>query len=215
MPQTIEITSWTANTPVNLYYCDYDGTGCVLVGTYDSVPFDFVVPSPISEGNYIIKIIDNALCEVTKTIVNVTLTPTVTPTITPTPNVTPTNTGTPGVTPTQTETQTQTPTVTIGLSPTPTTTTTQTPTQTNTPSETGVVLFDLYLANEYDCGTCTVSASNVIVAFPIGTSVTVGQFYPADPVTTVVYEILSVGSGAIHNNCQLPGQASCAAACAL
>lgn len=215
MPQTIEITSWTANTPVNVYYCNYDGTGCVLVGAYNSVPFDFVVPSPLSENNYLIKIVDNALCEVIKYIVNVTLTPTVTPTSTPTPGVTPTNTVTPSVT----TTQTQTPTSTIGLSttPTPTNTTTPTVTPTNTPttSPPPSPLFDYYLANEYDCGTCTVSASSVIVQFPTGTSVTVGQFYPADPVSTVVYQIISVGSGPVHNTCQLPGQGSCAAACGL
>jgi hypothetical protein len=83
MAQLITIDSFTGNTPFELYYCNYDGTGCVLVGTYSSTPIDFTVPSPLAEENYLIKIIDNDLCEVEKYVVNVSLTPTPTPTVTP------------------------------------------------------------------------------------------------------------------------------------
>lgn len=126
MAQQITIDSFTGNTPFSLYYCNYDGTGCVFVGTYSSVPVIFTVPAPLSDGNYLIKIIDNALCEVIQYVINVTLTPT--PTTTSTPTVTPSNTqtATPSVTPTNTVTPSNTP----GLSATPTTTSTPT----NTPS---------------------------------------------------------------------------------
>jgi hypothetical protein len=132
MAQQITIDSFTGNTPFRVFYCNYDGTGCVLVGTYSSTPLNFIVPSPLAEDNYLIKIIDNALCEVVKYVINVTLTPTPTNTSTPTPTTTSTPPATPSVTPTNTPTQTNTP----GLSATPTQTPTTTQTPTNTPSTT-------------------------------------------------------------------------------
>ena len=154
------------------------------------------------------------------------VTPTPTPTSTPTigASATPTNTptgtptGTPTNTPTNTTTQTptNTPTVTNTATPTNTPTNTSTPTNTptNTPSPTPTdPKLDYYLANEYECGTCTVSASNVVVGFTTGTSVTIGQFYNDTLVSGFVYEILSVSTGPAYNTCILPGQSTCAAAC--
>jgi hypothetical protein len=53
-----------------------------------------------------------------------------------------------------------------------------TPTPTPTPSETPSN-FDYYYADEYVCNFpgCSYVASNVVVAFPIGSSVNVGTFY--------------------------------------
>jgi hypothetical protein len=134
--------------------------------------------------------------------------PSGTPTPTPTSSLTatPTPTNTPGLPPSATPTNT--PTVTNTATPTNTSTTTPTPTSTN-PN------LDYYLADEYDCSTCTVSASNVVVGFPTGTSVTVGQFYNDVAVTGFVYQIISSTTGPAYTTCTLPGQGSCAAACSL
>jgi hypothetical protein len=143
MAQQITIDSFTGNTPFSVYYCNYDGTGCVLVGLYDSIPVTFTVPSPLSDGNYLIKIIDNELCEVEKYVVNVTLTPTPTstPTNTPTFEITLTPTNTPTLTPTLTptfeitSTPTNTPTLTATNTPTLTSTPTLTPTTSGPPCD--------------------------------------------------------------------------------
>ncbi len=111
---------------------------------------------------------------------------------TPTPSITPTNTVTPSITPTNT----------------PTVTTTMTPTPTSTPPNE-----EYYLANEFACVDCSQTGSNIVVAFPTGTPVTVGQFYNDEFVTGFVYQILSTTTGPATVNCILPGQSTCAAAC--
>lgn len=134
------------------------------------------------------------------------------PTQTPTPTVTSTPTATITQTITPTETSTATPTATLNASPTPTPTLTSTP----TPTPSGEApLQDFYLADEYNCSTCTVSSANVVVAFAIGTSVTIGNFYNDQALTGFVYQIISSSTGPALTTCILPGQASCAAACAL
>jgi hypothetical protein len=63
---------------------------------------------------------------------------------------------------------------------TTTSTTTETPTTTTT--TTSGITYDVYYADEYDCATCTLQNTNVQIAFPTGTSVTVGKWYaPLDP----------------------------------
>ena len=121
MGQQATITSVTANTPVEIYYCDSMSASCVYVATVSTFPFSFDISSPYDLTDYIIKIVDVNGCVDTDTIF-------ITPT--PTPSVTPTNTQTPTNTPTNTQTPTRTPTMTM----TPTTTITITPTQTQTPS---------------------------------------------------------------------------------
>ena len=125
MPQSVTITSVTANTPVEIFYCNSFSASCVPVATVSVFPFTFDVPSPYDETNIVIKITDVNGC-VDGDIIYITPTPTssVTPTTTVTPTVTPTNTITPTVTPTNTAT--------------PTTTITTTPTGTPTPSVTPV-----------------------------------------------------------------------------
>lgn len=109
---------------------------------------------------------------------------------TPTPTITPTNT----ITPTHTATPTITPSITPSNEPPPQ---------------------DFYLANEYNCTTCTISSTNVIVAFAVGTPVTTGNFYNDSLVSGFVYEIISSSAGPASITCILPGQPSCAAACAV
>lgn len=126
MGQQVTITSITANTPVDLYYCGPTSGDCVYIATISTAPYTFEVADPVDETDYLIKMVDVNGC-IDGEFVYITPTPTtsLTPTITQTPTNTTTNTTTP----------TQTPTNTI----TPTTTITLTPTQTNTPSVTPVV----------------------------------------------------------------------------
>lgn len=136
MSQLVTITSVTANTPVDIYYCDSFSASCVFVSTVSVFPYEFNVPSPYDEEDFIIKIIDTQGCDVGDTIL-------ITPT--PTSNVTPTVTQTP----TETATQTPTPTVTQTQTPTQTGTPTQTPTNTSTPTQTPVVASHYIGQNSY------------------------------------------------------------------
>ena len=124
MGQQVTITSITANTPVEIYYCGPTSGDCVYVATISTVPYTFEVPDPVDDVNYLIKIVDVNGC-IDGEFVNITPTPTLS--VTPTMTQTPTNTITSTITPTQTPTKTATNT------PTPTTTSTKTPTPTVTP----------------------------------------------------------------------------------
>lgn len=117
MSQLITITSVTANTPVDIYYCDAMSASCVFVSTVATFPFVFEVPPPYDEQNFTIKIEDTQSCIFLEPVL-------ITPT--PTPNTTPT----PTKTPTQTCTNTPTNTPSVTMSPT------QTATPSVTPSET-------------------------------------------------------------------------------
>jgi hypothetical protein len=124
MAQQVVITSVTANTPVDIYYCNSTSGDCVSVATVSVFPFSFTVPDSASTDNIVIKIIDTQGCIDGDTIY---ITPTPTPSITPSLSFSPTPTPTSTVTPTNTMTQTPTNTVTT------TTTTSTTPTPTTTP----------------------------------------------------------------------------------
>ena len=126
MSQEIIITSVTANTPVDIYYCDSTSGSCVYQATVSTFPYTFYVSAPYTNGNILVKIVDTQGCEYGEFVL---ITPTPTPTLTATPTVTPSES------PTNTPTNTTTPTVT----PTITETTTITPTNTPTPTTTPVV----------------------------------------------------------------------------
>ena len=128
MSQDVTISSVTANTPVDIYYCDSMSASCVYVATVATFPYTFEVPDPYDYGDFVIKIVDTQNCETGHIML-------VTPTITPTNTATPTQTQT--VTPTNTSTTTPTPTIT----PTNTLTPTITPTITSTPTATPVVAY--------------------------------------------------------------------------
>jgi hypothetical protein len=123
MSQQVTITSVTANTPVEIYYCDSMSASCVYVSTVSVFPYTFSVPPPYDEQNIVIKIVDTQNCE-DGYVIPITPTPTltVTPTPTNTPTVTTTNTSTPTNTPSYTPTNTATQTYTPTNTPTPTTT---------------------------------------------------------------------------------------------
>jgi len=128
MSQEIIITSVTANTPVDIYYCDSTSGSCVYQATVSTFPYTFYVLAPYTNGNILIKIIDTQGCEYGEFVL---ITPTPTPTLTATPTVTP------SVSPTNTPTNTTTPTVTPTNTTTPTITSTNTPTPTTTPVVSG------------------------------------------------------------------------------
>lgn len=123
MSQQITIQSVTANTPVDIYYCDSLSASCVFVSSVATFPFTFLVPPPYDETNFLIKIVDTQGCEIGFFDY---VTPTPTPQVTKTPSPTPTTTTTPTSTTTQTPTvsptNTITPTVTPSFTPTPTST---------------------------------------------------------------------------------------------
>ena len=130
MSQQVTITSVTANTPVEIFYCDSFSANCVYVSTVSVFPYTFNVPPPYNENNIVIKIEDTNGCIDGEVI---PITPTPTSSITPTVTRTPTNT----------PTQTLTPTITPTITPTPTITSTITPTITPTPSVTPVLSLHL------------------------------------------------------------------------
>jgi hypothetical protein len=118
MSELVNILAVTANTPVEIYYCDSTSGDCVYVATVSTFPYEFVVPDSYSDDNFLVKIIDTQDFEYGE-FVNITPTPTpsttppITPTVTQTPQASVTPTITPSITPTLTQTPTITPTTMI------------------------------------------------------------------------------------------------------
>jgi len=144
MSQQVTITSVTANTPVEIFYCDSTSGSCVYVSTVSVFPYTFDVPSPYNETDFVIKIEDVNGC-IDGDIVYITPTPT--SSVTPTMTQTPTNTAS----------STQTPTVTPTVTQTPSTTITTTPTNTPTPTTTPVFSLHLVGQNTYSTSANTCS----------------------------------------------------------
>lgn len=151
MSQLVTISSVTANTPVNIYYCDSTGSSCVYVATVSTFPYTFDVPDPYDLSDYRIKIDDTIGCEYYEMVY-------ITPT--PTPSITASSTVTPTVSPTQSSSPTVTPTNTA----TPTTTVSYTPTNTPTPTTTPVISYHLIGQNTFatSANTCsdTITSTN-------------------------------------------------------
>ena len=147
MSQQVTITSVTANTPVEIFYCDSFSANCVYVSTVSVFPYTFTVPIPYTESNIVIKIEDTNGCIDGEII---PITPTPTPSITPSTTQTPTNTSTP------TQTQTNTPTVSSTQASTPTTTPTFTPTPSVTPA------FSLHLIGQNTFSTSANTCSDTL-----------------------------------------------------
>lgn len=123
MSQDVTISSVTANTPVDIYYCDSMSASCVYVATVATFPYTFEVPDPYDNGDFVVKIVDTQNCEIGQIIlITPTPTPSITPTLTPTETQTSTPTPTITPTPTLTPTNTQTPTITPTITSTPTAT---------------------------------------------------------------------------------------------
>jgi hypothetical protein len=153
MSQEVTISSVTANTPVDIYYCDSMSASCVCVATVATFPYTFDVLDPYDNGDFVIKIVDTQGCEIGH-IIEVTPTPTPTTTITPTQTIT--------VTPTNTPTNT----ITSSVTPTNTITPTITPTNTSTPTATPVI------ASHAIGNTLSVSSANTCTD-----TVTIANYY--------------------------------------
>ena len=54
MSQEVTISSVTANTPVDIYYCDSMSASCIYVATVATFPYTFEVPDSYSDENFII-----------------------------------------------------------------------------------------------------------------------------------------------------------------
>jgi flagellin-like hook-associated protein FlgL len=121
-----------------------------------------------------------------------------TTTIAPTTTTTSTTTAAPTTT-TSTTTSTTTAASTTTTSTT-TSTTTESPTTTTTTSTTTTtttaIVYDHYIADKYQCSTCTLVTSGLVVAFPAGQTVTINKFYPDAGDVNHVYEIVGTfGTG--------------------
>jgi len=151
MSELVTITYVTANTPVDIYYCDSMSASCVFVSTVSVFPYTFEVPSPYDEENIVIKIIDDQGC-IDGEIIPITPTPT--------PSFTPTNTITPTQTVTNTPTNTQTPTQTITNTPTNTQTQTNTPTVSVTSAIASHEIGQSTYTNSGNCCSDTITLQN-------------------------------------------------------
>jgi hypothetical protein len=82
----------------------------------------------------------------------------------------------------------------------------------------GVVEYDVYLANKYACGTCTLITSNVLVRLPVGTVPVFGNFYlpvaASGELGDYVYELLSLTEGSSGRILTTLNYATCGTACA-
>ena len=171
MSQEVTILSVTANTPVDVYYCDSFSASCVFVDSVSVFPFTFDVPPPYDETNIVIKIIDSESCVDGEVI---PISPT------PTSSVTPTQTMTPTQTPTMTSSNTPTPTITSTVTQTPTNTSTNTPTPTSTP----VVVSHLTGQNRYT--TSGSVCSDVMTILPYYTYINESNSVPV--IGATIYE---------------------------
>lgn len=141
MGRLVTISSITAETPVDIYYCDAMSANCQFVSSVSTFPYSFTVPSPEADSNFIVKIVDSENCQVGNYVYVI---PTPTPTVTTTTGLTPTptTTNTPTVTVTRTPTNTPTkqpiptPTRTPPMTPLPPCGAQTSPTPTNTPTVT-------------------------------------------------------------------------------
>ena len=58
MSQEVTISSVTANTPVDIYYCDSMSASCIYVATVATFPYTFEVPDPYDYGDFVVNIVD-------------------------------------------------------------------------------------------------------------------------------------------------------------
>lgn len=180
MSQLVTITSVTANTPVDIYYCNSFSASCVFVSTVSVFPFEFYVPSPYDEMDFVIKILDTQGCNVGDTIF---ITPTPTSSVTPT--MTPTITSTP--------TQTITSSVTLTMTPTNTGTPTMTPTNTSTPTQTPSIAFHYIGQNSFI--TSGSVCNDTITILPYYTYISEANLIPV--IGATIYQTLS--NGVLYN----------------
>jgi hypothetical protein len=77
------------------------------------------------------------------------------------------------------------------------------------------VEYNHFTADKYQCSTCTLVSSGVIVAFPVGQTVTTNRFYPDAGDINHVYQIIGTnptGPGYVLDTSS-GNYATCALAC--
>jgi hypothetical protein len=220
MSQKITISSFTGNTPVDIYYCDSLSANCQYVASVELFPYIFYVEPPYDETDFLIKFVDSQLLERGDLIY---ITPTPTPSITPSATLTPTPTNTIGLTPTatvtptltqtltpsntRTQTPTQTPTLTttptnsptVTITPsntptltnTPTNTTTPTNTPTNTPTQTTTPVISVHLISRTSYIDSYDSCLDIMTTTSYYTYISEANFTPV--IGAKVYESMSNG----------------------
>ena len=123
MSQEVTISSVTANTPVEIYYCNSMSASCFMFQQYLYFHIHLTYLTHMIMVTLLLKLWNTQGCETGHVIESTpTPTPSVTPTLTPSPTTTTTTTPTVTPTPTITPTNTLTPTITPTNTPTPTTT---------------------------------------------------------------------------------------------
>ena len=64
MPIEVTINSLSGASPYDIYLCDDPITICVYIDTITTTPYNFEVPSILSDqDNYTLKMVDNNGCE--------------------------------------------------------------------------------------------------------------------------------------------------------
>ena len=155
---------------------------CVQTGTGGSIVLFLGTGCLSGSGSGIITSL-GTICTTSGNCIPTTTTTTTTTTSTSTSTTTdiPTTTTT---TSTSTSTTTDIPTTTTTTSTSTSTTTDIPTTTTSTTTSTTTILYDIYTAEKYECASCTIFASPVLVALPSGSTPNFGNYY-----------VPSIGSG--------------------
>ena len=78
-----------------------------------------------------------------------------------------------------------------------------------TTTTTTTIAYDYYLANKYDCATCSLQDTGVAVCLPAGTTPNYSQFYNPPGDTTYSYKLVSTNTTTISLVLDTPHYASC------
>jgi len=182
---TIVLTTIIAGTYSVYYTIGADIAGsCAVNLRSNKAKVTAVVTEPTTTTTSTTTSTTTAPTTTTTTTTSTTTSTTTAPTTTSTTTSTTTAPTTTSTTTSTTTAPTTTTSTTTSTTTAPTTTTT-----TSTTSTTTTVVYDHYTADKYQCSTCTLVSSGLIVAFPVGQTVTINRFYPDAADLNHVYQI--------------------------
>lgn len=102
----------------------------------------------------------------------------------------------------------------IGTTTTTTSTSsTSTSSTTTTTTTLNPVDYDFYLADMYTCGDCILQVTNIVVAFPTGTSITINNYYRDSGDTENIYRVTAPTSPSIALILTATGTSAACLAC--